>query len=85
MTITEAKKYIKEHEIKYILAQFVDIHGVAKTKAVLSAHLETILDPGAEAAEGFQDQLGTMTPTIADLLSARQLEVVVQFLAGQGG
>ena len=45
----------------------------------------SILDPGAEAAEGFQDQLGTMTPTIADLLSARQLEVVVQFLAGQGG
>ncbi len=45
----------------------------------------SILDPGAEAAEGFEDQLGTMTPTIADLLSARQLEVVVQFLAGQGG
>ncbi len=45
----------------------------------------SILDPGAEAAEGFEDQLGAMTPTIADLLSARQLEVLVQFLAGQGG
>jgi hypothetical protein len=45
----------------------------------------SILDPGAEAAEGYEDQLGTMTPTIADMLSARQLEVLVQFLAGQGG
>lgn len=46
---------------------------------------QSILDPGAEAAEGYEEQLGTMTPTIADFLTARQLEVLVQFLAGQGG
>ncbi|MFT6154623.1 MAG: glutamine synthetase, partial [Bermanella sp.] len=27
-------KFITENNIKYILAQFVDIHGVAKTKSV---------------------------------------------------
>ena len=45
----------------------------------------SILDPSAEAAEGYEEQLGTMTPTIVDLLTARQLEVLVQFLAGQRG
>jgi cytochrome c553 len=44
-----------------------------------------ILDPAAEAAEGYEQMLGLMTPTIADMLSARQLEVLVEFLAGQGG
>ena len=45
----------------------------------------SILDPGAEAAEGFEELLGQMPPTLVDMLSARQLEVLVQFLAGQGG
>jgi hypothetical protein len=45
----------------------------------------SILDPAAEAAEGYEELLGQMVPTVVDGLSARQLEVVVQFLAGQGG
>ena len=30
----EVQKVIDEHELKYVLAQFVDIHGAAKTKSV---------------------------------------------------
>jgi len=33
--------------VKFVLAQFVDIHGTAKTKAVPASHFEDILDPGA--------------------------------------
>jgi len=51
-SLAEAKKFIKENGVKYILAQFVDIHGVAKVKSVPSAHLEDILTSGAGFAGG---------------------------------
>jgi len=41
-----------------------------------------ILDPGAEAAQGYEAMLGVMPPTFGQQLSAAQLEVLVQFLAG---
>ena len=47
MNVSEAKALIKEHNIKYVLAQFVDIHGVAKTKSVPAQHLDSILTDGA--------------------------------------
>ena len=47
MDISAAKALIKEHNIEYVLAQFVDIHGVAKTKSVPIAHLEDVLTDGA--------------------------------------
>lgn len=50
--LTEAKKFLKEHEVKYVLAQFVDIHGAAKVKSVPAAHLEDILTTGAGFAGG---------------------------------
>jgi len=42
-SLAEAKKFIKDNDVKYILAQFVDIHGVAKVKSVPAAHLEDII------------------------------------------
>ncbi|TXR53162.1 type III glutamate--ammonia ligase [Reinekea thalattae] len=46
MTVnTEA--FIKENNIKYVLAQFVDIHGVAKTKSVPAHCLQDVVDTGA--------------------------------------
>ena len=36
-----------KHEIKYVLAQFVDIHGAAKAKAVPVEHLDMVLTDGA--------------------------------------
>jgi glutamine synthetase len=47
MDIGQAKKFLKDRKIKFILAQFVDIHGVAKTKALPVAQLETVLSDGA--------------------------------------
>ena len=36
-----------------------------------------------ETAEGFDHLLGTMPPNLADLLTARQLEILVDFLSEQ--
>jgi glutamine synthetase len=47
MSPQAAKKYLDSHGIKYVLAQFVDIHGSAKAKAVPSAHLDMVLKDGA--------------------------------------
>ena len=47
MTPSEAKAFLKDNDVKYILAQFVDIHGVAKTKSVPAEHLDMILTDGA--------------------------------------
>jgi len=41
-----------------------------------------IVDPGAEAAQGYEAFLGTMPPIFGQQLSAAQLEAVVAFLAG---
>lgn len=43
----QAKAWCAEHNIRYVLAQFVDIHGAAKAKAVPIEHLGTVLDEGA--------------------------------------
>jgi glutamine synthetase len=47
MTPAEAKKFLKANKVKFILAQFVDIHGAAKTKAVPASHLDDVLTAGA--------------------------------------
>lgn len=47
MNIEETKKYLEDNQIKFILAQFVDIHGVAKTKSVPANCLEDIVNDGA--------------------------------------
>ena len=47
MTPKQAKAFVQEHDIQFILAQFVDIHGVAKTKSVPADHLDDILTAGA--------------------------------------
>ena len=47
MSPQAAKKFLKDHKLKSILAQFVDIHGAAKAKAVPSEHLDMLLNDGA--------------------------------------
>lgn len=47
MTIEEAKQFLADNDVRFVLAQFVDIHGAAKTKAVPVAHFEDILTDGA--------------------------------------
>jgi len=47
LTLESAKTFLSENGVKYVLAQFVDIHGVAKSKAVPVSHLDDILTGGA--------------------------------------
>jgi glutamine synthetase len=43
----ETQRLIETHGIKYVLAQFVDIHGSAKTKSVPVSGLEMVAEAGA--------------------------------------
>ncbi|HKU85521.1 MAG TPA: type III glutamate--ammonia ligase [Casimicrobiaceae bacterium] len=47
MTLDEAKQFLEDNAIGFVLAQFVDIHGSAKTKAVPVSHFEDLLTTGA--------------------------------------
>ena len=37
-TVEETQRYLKSQGVAYVLAQFVDIHGVAKAKSVPVDH-----------------------------------------------
>ncbi|MGE0801062.1 MAG: type III glutamate--ammonia ligase [Lautropia sp.] len=43
----DARKWLEHNGIRYVLAQFVDIHGVAKAKSVPVEHLDMVLTDGA--------------------------------------
>ncbi|NWE37331.1 type III glutamate--ammonia ligase, partial [Pseudomonas gingeri] len=47
MLPAETQRIIDKHGIKYVLAQFVDIHGAAKTKSVPICGLKTVAEEGA--------------------------------------
>ena len=47
-----AKQFLAQNHVRYVLAQFVDIYGVAKSKAVPVDHLEDILTDGVGFAGG---------------------------------
>jgi len=46
-SLTEARAWLERHGIRFVLAQFVDIHGSAKAKAVPVEHLRMVLEEGA--------------------------------------
>lgn len=72
MTPSEAKTFLQENDVKYILAQFVDIHGVAKTKSVPVDHLDDVLEEGAGFA-GFAVWGLRMGPHEADYMARGDL------------
>ena len=47
MNREQAKVFFEQNKIRYVLAQFVDIHGSAKAKAVPVEHLDMVLTDGA--------------------------------------
>ncbi|MBD3671862.1 MAG: type III glutamate--ammonia ligase [Gammaproteobacteria bacterium] len=75
MTPAEAKEFLKKNDIKFILAQFVDIHGVAKTKSVPASHLEDVLEDGAGFA-GFAVWGMRMGPHGADYMARGDLSTL---------
>lgn len=74
-SLAEAKKFLKENKVKYILAQFVDIHGVAKVKSVPAAHLEDILTTGAGFAGGAIWGMG-IAPNGPDYMAVGELSTL---------
>lgn len=52
VTAKNLREYLGANDIRYVLAQFVDIHGVAKSKAVPTEHVEDLLVTGAGFAGG---------------------------------
>jgi len=46
-TVEETQRHLKSEGVSYVLAQFVDIHGVAKAKSVPVEHLHTVMTDGA--------------------------------------
>jgi len=75
MNIEQAKKFLADKQVNYVLAQFVDIHGVAKTKAVPVSHFEDILTGGAGFA-GFAVWGLGMGPHDADYMAVGDLDTL---------
>lgn len=75
MNLKQAQKFLKDHQVRYVLAQFVDIHGVAKTKSVPVAHFEDILTAGAGFA-GFAVWGLGMGPHDADYMAIGDLSTL---------
>ena len=46
-SVADARAWLERNGIKYVLAQFIDIHGSAKAKAVPTEHIRMVLEEGA--------------------------------------
>lgn len=75
MNLSQAQQYLQEQGVKYVLAQFVDIHGVAKTKSVPAQHLPMIVGDGAGFA-GFAAWGFGMGPNGPDYMARADLSTL---------
>jgi glutamine synthetase len=75
MNKDQAATFFKEHDIRYVLAQFVDIHGAAKAKAVPVEHLDMVLNEGAGFA-GFAVWGLGMGPEGPDFMAVGELSTL---------
>ena len=71
----EIQSFLSDNNIKYILAQFVDIHGVAKTKSVPVNCLMDVVETGAGFAGFAVHGLG-MEPHGPDFLARGDLDTL---------
>ena len=46
-THNEVHERLERAGVRYLLAQFADLHGIAKGKLLPLAHLDDLVDPGA--------------------------------------
>lgn len=72
-----ARAYLVENDIRYVLAQFVDIHGVAKSKAVPVEHFDDLLTSGAGFAGAGVWGLGLL-PHQAEYMVVCDLDTLIQ-------
>ncbi len=52
LDLDRARAFLSAHQVRYVLAQFVDIYGTAKSKAVPVDHLEDLITEGVGFAGG---------------------------------
>ncbi|WP_417225455.1 type III glutamate--ammonia ligase [Amphritea sp.] len=71
----DSEKFIADNDIKYVLAQFVDIHGVAKTKSVPANCLMDVVEKGAGFA-GFAVSGMGMEPHGPDFMARGDLSTL---------
>jgi glutamine synthetase len=74
-SVTDAMSFLRQHDVRFVLAQFVDIHGVAKTKSVPVSHFQDILDEGAGFA-GFALWGFGMQPHHPDYMARGELNTL---------
>ncbi|MDC0610949.1 type III glutamate--ammonia ligase [Vibrio sp.] len=72
MHTDKVNSFLKENDIKYVLAQFVDIHGVAKTKSVPAKNIFDVVEKGAGFA-GFAVSGLAMEPHGPDFMARGDL------------
>ncbi|RDL44505.1 type III glutamate--ammonia ligase [Marinomonas piezotolerans] len=75
MQSTEVTNFLESNQIKYVLAQFVDIHGVAKTKSVPAKNIFDVVEKGAGFA-GFAVTGLAMEPHGPDFLARGDLSTL---------
>lgn len=79
MEVNSLKKKLQDKGVKYALAQFVDIHGVAKTKAVPISHFEDIFNDGAGFAAFAVAGLG-LPPNGPDFMAIGNVKTVKEMM-----
>ncbi|MDQ4127649.1 MAG: type III glutamate--ammonia ligase [Actinomycetota bacterium] len=75
MNLQEAKAFLQQNDVRYVLAQFVNIHGVSKTKAVPVEHFETVVTEGAGFAAFAVGGLG-LGPETPDYMAVGDLSTL---------
>jgi len=73
--VKAAQAYLTANNVSYVLAQFVDIHGVAKAKSVPVAHLNSVLTDGAGFA-GFAIWGVGIQPNGPDFMAVGDLSTI---------
>lgn len=75
MQSNEVTSFLEANQINYVLAQFVDIHGVAKTKSVPAKNIFDVVEKGAGFA-GFAVTGLAMEPHGPDFLARGDLSTL---------
>ena len=66
--LNDSKEFIERNDIRYVLAEFVNIHGVSKTKSIPARHFEKIVTEGVGFAAFAVGGLG-LGPETADYMA----------------
>ncbi|MDR1646477.1 MAG: type III glutamate--ammonia ligase [Zoogloeaceae bacterium] len=76
MTPDAAKKFLTDNHVKYVFAQFVDIHGAPKVKVVPADHFDDIITNGAGFAGGAVWGLGLEPASPKDYMAVGDLDTL---------